>query len=349
VARRAGVSLTTASKAINGRNRVSDATRARVLRAARELSFVPNPMARSLISGRSGTVGLIIKDSLTQRFMARIMLGAEAALTEIELSMITADARGDTHRLRALAEMMRRRKVDGVLVIGDGNVLTPSISELIDVPVVYLYGETGRPQDIVHLPDDRASARAVTEHLLALGRRRIVHLTGPAGARAVVERQLGISGGLADAGLAPAAPVLMGEWSQRWGRAAAREVLAAAPDLDAVICGSDQIAAGVVDAVLASGRRVPDDVAITGFDDWPIFALETEPPLTTVDMKLEALGSAAVRDLFGVIDGRSVGGGVRLHTCSLVVRGSTTPAPSGGRGEPETAAQVTRAAVGRPG
>src|SRR4051812_22054750 len=77
VARRAGVSLTTASKAINGRNRVSEATRAKVLRAARELSFVPNPMARSLISGRSGTVGLIIKDSLTQRFMARIMLGAE--------------------------------------------------------------------------------------------------------------------------------------------------------------------------------------------------------------------------------------------------------------------------------
>jgi len=324
VAQRAGVSLTTASKAINGRSRVSEATRARVLKAARELSFVPNPMARSLISGRSGTVGLIIKDSLTQRFMAPIMLGADAALTEINLSMITTDARGDTQRLRTLAEMMRQRKVDGVLVIGDDNVLTPSISELLDVPVVYLYGETGRPQDIVHVPDDRASAREITEHLLGLGRRRIVHLTGPAGARAVVERQLGMNGCLTDAGLALAAPVRLGEWSQHWGRAAAREMLEAARDLDAVICGSDQIAAGVVDAVLASGRRIPDDVAITGFDNWRVFAMETEPPLTTVDMNLEALGSAAVRDLFGVIDGMPVGGGVRLHRCSLIVRGSTT-------------------------
>ena len=325
VARRAGVSLTTASKAINGQARVSEATRAKVLRAARELSFVPNPMARSLISGRSGTVGLIIKDSLTQRFMAPIMLGAEAALTEIDLSMITTDARGDAGRLRSLTGMMRQRKVDGVLVIGDNNASTPSISELLDVPVVYIYGETGRPQDIVHVPDDRASARQVTEHLLALGRRRLVHLTGPAGARAVVERQLGVEGSLVDAGLAPVLPARPGQWSQRWGRAAARQVFAEAPDVDALICGSDQIAAGAVDAVLASGRRIPDDVAVTGFDNWPIFAMETEPPLTTVDMNLDTLGSAAVRDLFGVIDGLSVGGGVRLHACTLVVRGSTDP------------------------
>jgi len=325
VARRAGVSLTTASKAINGQSRVSEATRSRVLQAARELSFVPNPMARSLISGRSGTVGLIIKDSLTQRFMAPIMLGAEAALTEIDLSMITTDARGDAGRLRSLTGMMRQRKVDGVLVIGDNNGSTPSISELLDVPVVYIYGETGRPQDIVHVPDDRASARQVTEHLLALGRRRLVHLTGPAGARAVVERQLGVEGSLEDAGMAPVLPARPGQWSQRWGRAAARQVLAEAPDVDALICGSDQIAAGAVDAVLASGRRIPDDVAVTGFDNWPIFAMETEPPLTTVDMNLDTLGSAAVRDLFGVIDGLSVGGGVRLHACTLVVRGSTDP------------------------
>ena len=96
--------MTTASKAINGQNKVSEETRARVLTAARELSFIPNPMARSLISGRSGTVGLIIVDSLAQRFVVPIMLGAEAALSEIDLSMITTDAHGDTARLRSLTD-----------------------------------------------------------------------------------------------------------------------------------------------------------------------------------------------------------------------------------------------------
>ena len=102
-------------------------------------------------------------------------------------------------------------------------------------------------------------------------------------------------------------------------------LLASHPDVDAILCGSDQIAAGVVEAVVRSGRRIPDDVAVTGFDNWPVFALETEPPLTTVDLNLEALGAAAVRDLFAIIDGAQVGGGVRLHDCSLIVRGSTDP------------------------
>jgi LacI family transcriptional regulator len=323
VARRAGVSLTTASKAINGQNRVSEETRARVLKAARELSFTPNPMARSLISGRSGTVGLIIADSLSQRFVVPTMLGAEAALSEINLSMITSDARGDHARLRSLADMMRQRMVDGLIVVGDNNVLTPSISDEFNAPVVYIYGETGQPGDVVHVPDDRAGGRLALEHVIELGRRRIAHLTGPRGTRAVGERVKGIRAGLKQHELSLVAPISHGRWSQRVGRATAEELLAAQPDVDAIVCGSDQIASGVVEALVASGRRIPEDVVVTGYDNWVTFAQETDPPLTTIDMNLEALGAAAVRDLFGVIDGEAVGGGVRLHECTLVVRGST--------------------------
>jgi len=325
VAHRAGVSLTTASKAINGQNRVSEATRARVLKAARELSFTPNPMARSLISGRSGTVGLIIVDSLSQRFVVPTMLGAEAALSEINLSMITSDARGDLARLRALAAMMRRRMVDGLIVVGDNNVLTPSISAEFDAPMVYIYGETGQSQDVVHVPDDRDGGRLALEHVVALGRRRIAHLTGPRGMRAVSERVKGIQAGLRRHGLRLVTPVSYGRWSQRDGRATAERLIAQHPEVDAIVCGSDQIASGVVDALVTSGRRIPEDVAVTGYDNWITFAQETDPQLTTVDMNLEALGAAAVRDLFGVIDGVAVGGGVRLHRCTLVVRGSTDP------------------------
>jgi LacI family transcriptional regulator len=92
-----------------------------------------------------------------------------------------------------------------------------------------------------------------------------------------------------------------------------------------VVCGSDQLAAGVSAALREAGRRIPDDVAVTGHDNWAVFALEADPPLTTVDMNLEELGAAAVRDLFGLIDGKPVGRGVRLHTSTLVVRESTGP------------------------
>jgi LacI family transcriptional regulator len=95
--------------------------------------------------------------------------------------------------------------------------------------------------------------------------------------------------------------------------------------VDAVVCGSDQLAAGVSAALREAGRRIPDDVAVTGHDNWAVFALEADPPLTTVDMNLEELGAAAVRDLFGLIDGKPVGRGVRLHTSTLVVRESTGP------------------------
>ena len=327
VARRAGVSLTTASKAINGQNRVSEETRARVLKAARELSFTPNPMARSLISGRSGTVGLIIVDSLSQRFVVPTMLGAEAALSEINLSMITSDARGDLGRLRSLADMMRQRMVDGLIVVGDNNVLTPSITADFQAPVVYIYGETGQSRDIVHVPDDRDGGRLALEHVVALGRRKIAHLTGPRGTRAVMERAKGIRSSLRRHELTLVIPIAYGRWSQRVARATAEQLLVEYPDVDAIVCGSDQIASGVVDAVVAAGRRIPEDIAITGYDNWVTFAQETDPPLTTVDMNLEALGAAAVRDLFGVIDGEAVGGGVRLHACTLVVRGSTVTPP----------------------
>jgi LacI family transcriptional regulator len=95
------------------------------------------------------------------------------------------------------------------------------------------------------------------------------------------------------------------------------------PDIDALPCGSDQIASGVLVALDERGRRVPGDIAVTGFDSWHVFALETEPQLTTVDMNLEALGSVAARDLFTLIDGGPRRGGIRRYACELVVRGSS--------------------------
>ena len=323
VARMAGVSVTTASKAINGQNRISEQTRQRVLDVARQLSFTPNPLARSLLSGRSGTVALIIFDSLAQRFAMPTMLGAEAALTDIDLSMVTADARRDPKRFRELAELFSRRKVDGLIVLGDNNAASPVLPRSIALPAVYLYGDPETAGTIAHVPDDFGGGALLADHVLALGRRRIVHLTGPRDTRAVRERVAGIQQRMSAAGVELVRPVTFGEWSQRWGAAAAGELLASGTRFDAVICGSDQIAAGVVAFLTAAGRRVPEDVIVTGYDNWPVFALESDPPLTSVDMRLEDLGAVAVRDLFAIIDGTPVEAGVRTHPCELVVRQSS--------------------------
>ena len=118
---------------------------------------------------------------------------------------------------------------------------------------------------------------------------------------------------------------MFGDWTQRWGRHAARSLLTAHPDIDAIFCGSDQIAAGVADALHHLGRRIPDDIALVGYDNWEVFAAESQPPLTTVDLNLQTLGATAVRHLFTAIDGDKSSGVIRCPA-RLVVRESTGPA-----------------------
>lgn len=323
VAQLAGVSLTTASKAVNGQDRVSEATRRRVLRAARQLSYAPNLAAKSLASGRSSIIGVLLRDPMVHRFALPIVAGAQAVLEEREFSAIVADARGDPARLADLAVMLRQRNVDGLLVVGDNQGQTPSITASAKIPCVYVHGATTNPRDVVHLEDDFAGAVTVVNHLVDMGRAQIAHITGPECSPAVQQRALGVAHALGEHGLRLVADIRYGSWSQRWARQAAREVLAEAPDLDAIACGSDQIAAAVLEAVVASGRKVPDDVAITGYDNWTVFAQETDPALTTIDMDLEHLGASAVSDLFSMMLGGRIGGGTRHHEGALVIRGST--------------------------
>ncbi|MEO6084749.1 MAG: LacI family DNA-binding transcriptional regulator [Umezawaea sp.] len=324
VARLAGVSVSTASKALNGRDEVAPATRERVQRAAADLSFQPNALARGLISGRTGTIGLLT-DELGGRFAMPILLGVENALANKQMSVLLCDARGDAIRRRHYISTLLARQVDGFIVLGDDNGLRPSLTHEIPVPVVYVYGESDHPDDLSVLADDEGGARLAVEHLVSLRRRHIGHITGPQTYRAARDRVTGMRRVLAEHGLAMAggAP-LHGQWSQRWGRHAARVLLATAPEVDAVFCGNDQIAVGVADVLSELGRRVPEDVAIVGYDNWDEFAADCRPPLTTVDLDLEELGTTAAGLMFDALDGRRQSGLVR-HPCRLVVRESTAP------------------------
>ncbi|GEL45332.1 LacI family transcriptional regulator [Cellulomonas hominis] len=322
VARLAGVSVATASKSLNGRHQVKAETRERVISAAEQLNFSPNVLARNLLSGRSGAIGLVTHD-LEGRFSIPTLMGAEDAAGTGKVSVLLCDARGDALREQYHVQALLGRRVDGLMIVGARPDPRPSLGPL-PVPVVYAYAPSEDPADMSVVSDNVLGGRVVAEHLIACGRSRIAVVTGDATYGAAHDRVAGVRAVLDGAGVGLTGEPLYGSWSEEWGRAATALVLAQHPDVDAIVCGSDQIARGVLDQLRESGRRVPEDVAVTGHDNWEILALNARPHLTSVDMNLEELGRRAAALLFDAIDGQ-VRPGTDVVPCRLVPRGSTGP------------------------
>jgi LacI family transcriptional regulator len=318
VAALAGVSAGTASKALNGTGQLKAETRERVRRAAEQLGFTPDSIGRGLSSGRSYTVGLITTDSFG-RFSIPVMLGAENALGAGEMSVLLCDSRDDPLREQHYLRTLVARRVDGIIVTGRRTDPRPPIAAPTHVPVIYAFTPSQDEDDISLVADQATGAATAVQHVLDLGRRRIAHVTGPADHHAT---QVRVAAAERTAGAALVGPSLHGDWSERWGRLAADLLLRRYPDLDAVTCGSDQIARGVCDGLRDAGRSVPQDVAVVGFDDWDVIALASRPPLTTVNLGLEALGRRAGELLLDAVAGRPSPGTTTMPT-RLVVREST--------------------------
>jgi LacI family transcriptional regulator len=323
VAQRAGVSIGTASKALNGGGKLSDETRERVVACARALGFRPNDLAQSLHRGQSFTVGAISNDSFG-RFAMPIMQGLEECLSDRSMSVFLCNAFDDPVREAKHVESLLGKRVDGIVVTGRrGDPRRPLQVHAPGLPVVYVYSQIDDASALCLLPDDEGGAALAASHLASLGRRRIAHVTGPERFEAVRLRRAGFQHALAQAGLAARPPVVLsGDWSESWGREAVERLLADARTApDAIFCGNDQIARGAVDALRERGVGVPDDVAVVGFDNWLIVAEACRPPLTTIDMNLQQLGREAGHRLIELIAGKRLAGTHRLP-CSLVVRAS---------------------------
>ncbi|MFG2074749.1 LacI family DNA-binding transcriptional regulator [Nonomuraea maritima] len=322
VAAAAEVSIGTASKALNGRGRMRVETRDRVLAAAERLCFRPNPFAQGLLAGRTYTVGLVTSDSFG-RFSIPVMLGAEDALDAGQISVFMCDTRDDPIRERHYVERLLARRVEGIIVTGRRTEPRPGIGRDLPVPVVYAMTRSADDSDVSIIPDDEGGGALAARHLMATGRTRIGHVTGPRSFEAARRRAQGMTTALGSAGLAPAGEILYGQWSEEWGRQGADVLLHESPDVDAVFCGSDQIARGVAETLRERGRRVPEDVALVGFDNWEPMALGCRPPLTTVDMNLGEIGRLAARHLLDAIAGDPAPGGVTIVPAGLVLREST--------------------------
>lgn len=322
VARVAGVSVATASKALNNRDQVRAETRQRVLDAAASLSFTPNPFAKALNSSRTGTIGMLTSD-LDNRFVLPVLLGAEDAFGAGSTSVLLCDARGDSIREQHHIKNLLAKRVDGIVILGRTTNSRPSITSTIPVPVVYAYAPSEDPADSSFTPDNAQAGVLAAGHLLDRGRRRIALINGEPSYAAARDRAAGVQQALTEAGLTlVGGDVLYGQWSESWGRQCAEELVDAHPDLDAIICASDQIARGALDHLRESGRRVPRDVAVVGFDNWDLLVEAARPPLSSIDMQLETLGRAAAEELSHAIRGGATPG-VRRMPVRLVPRESS--------------------------
>ncbi|MEV0900459.1 LacI family DNA-binding transcriptional regulator [Actinoplanes sp. NPDC049802] len=321
VAALAGVSTGTASKALNGRGALRPETRLRVQQAAEQLGFVANAAARSLQTGRTYTVGMITTDSIG-RFSIPLLIGAEDALGAGQMSVFLCDARDDPIREQYYLRTLLSRKVDGIIVTGRRTQARQPIGRDLPIPVVYAFISSADERDCSVVPDEADGARRAIRHLLAVGRRRIAHVTGPEHHHSAQMRAAGAVDTLAAEGLQLATPVLYGEWSEAWGRQAAGILLSNGADVDAVFCGSDQVARGLAEGLRGAGREVPRDVALVGFDNWDVMVDGCRPALTSVDMDLEGIGRTAAEMLLAAINGDPVHGH-QARPCRLVPRAST--------------------------
>ncbi|HYM79807.1 MAG TPA: LacI family DNA-binding transcriptional regulator [Candidatus Limnocylindria bacterium] len=321
VAREAGVSIATVSRVFNDSELVSDGTRRQVQDVASRLNYLPNGVARSLITSRTHTLGVLLPD-LHGEFFSEVIRGIDRAARQQGFHLLVSSSHAATEELMAALRLMRGR-IDGLIVMAPDVEASGAIrADAGEVPVVLL-----NPGDDVEVGEaisiaNHEGAATVVRHLLALGHRRIATVVGPERNVDARQRLGGYRASLENAGI-PLDPdlELTGDFTEFSGYAAARALLQLVPRPTAVFVGNDKMAVGVMGAVSDAGLKVPDDLAVVGFDDIEMARYLT-PPLTTVHVDAFRLGECAVEKLLRLTrDGQ---GPVRheVMPATLVVRGS---------------------------
>jgi DNA-binding LacI/PurR family transcriptional regulator len=332
VAAAAGVSRSTASRAINGGSRVSPEAQAAVDDAIARLGYTPNRAARSLVTRRSESIGLIVPEPdirvLSDPFFAYVIRGMNLALkdTDVQLVLLMAQP-GES--LSRIGKYLGNAHIDGAVVVSHHH--EDQLENLIvqsRTPAVFV-GRPFLPLKELNVVDTNnlGGGRLATEHLIAQGRRNIAHIAGPTDMTAGEDRATGWRQALEAAGLAPG-PMHGGEFTSAMGAYAMERILAEDPTIDAVFAGSDLMASGALRVLEHHGRRVPEDIAIVGYDNLGV-AETTEPPLTTVINPVSDMTRWATFELLyqlGYISEEDRYGGLDLD--GVVRTGNTTVLPA---------------------
>ncbi|MBC6461140.1 LacI family DNA-binding transcriptional regulator [Actinomadura sp. HBU206391] len=326
VAEVAGVHATTASRALNPKAQqlVNAETVRRVMRAAEELGYQPNPIARSLKTSKSSTVGLVIPD-LTNPLFPPIVRGIENVLESAGYSALIVNTDNDPQRERALIESLRSRQVEG-LIIATALLDHPLLQRLQeqDVKIVLINRRIENLRMPFVVGDDATGIALAVKHLVDLGHTRIAHIAGPQTTSTGVVRSRAFRHAIRDYGVVddPALIVECAHWSEGDGASSMRELLDRGTGCTAVVAGNDLIALGCYDVFAERGISCPQDISVVGFNDMP-FLDKLRPPLTTVGVPHHELGAEAARMLLDCIEEPQRHPRSLLLSVSLVLRDST--------------------------
>jgi LacI family transcriptional regulator len=332
VAREAGVSIQTVSSVLNGRHGVASETRRRVRETIEQLGFHPSDAARSLRSGRSRTVGLLIGD-VSNPYYAELSRGAEDAARARGYSMIFGSTEGQLDRISHLVRIFQDRRVAGI--VSSAGLAEPRADHYFEqlsaeTPLVQL----GRPLPSALLPqvvvDDLRGGYVAASHIISLGRRRVALITGPLRTRPGQLRLEGYKSALGDWHLPVLSELIIeGDFTYQSGYDAATRLAAVRPAIDGIVAGNDLTAIGAIACLKRAGLRVPDDIAVIGYDDAEIGRLY-DPPISTISQPKYQLGFRGVSLLLDRIEaiardpeGRAPEPIVEQLDCELVVRRSS--------------------------
>ena len=331
VANAADVHPSTASRALNEktRDKVSTATVARVLDAARRLGYQPNSMARGLKMSRTFTVGMLIPD-LTNPLFPPIVRGLEDRLREAGLTLVLANTDNDAGKERSLLEAMTSRRIDG-LILATAEPEYPLLAEIVasGMPVVLINRTTDDGLAPSVIVDDHSGIGQAVRHLVRLGHRKIAHVGGTQTVSTGLGRYHSFVSWMQTEGLEvdPRLVVFATWFQEEQGADAFSELFSKGADFTAVVCGNDLIALGGYDVLRERGLKVPDDISIVGYNDMP-YNDKFSPPLTSVRLPHYHIGSKAADILIEAIEHPGAHpADVRLRP-ELVVRASTAPPAS---------------------
>jgi LacI family transcriptional regulator len=329
VAHAAGVSVATVSRVYNGSHLVRDVTRRRVLEAAGHLGYTPHGAARSLITSRTNTIGVLLPD-LYGEFFSEVIRGIDQTAQRHGFHLLVSSSHDGRPAVEAALRSMRGR-VDGLIVMWPEMDAQTAVRNLPDgFPVVLLNSPVGPDAFDVITIANFDGAYAMTRHLLDLGYRRIAIVKGAEGNFDAAERLRGYAAALGDAGLAPDPELeLVGDFSEASGYQAVAELLSAGPPPRAIFAANDSMAIGALSALREAGLQVPGDVAVAGFDDIPMVRY-LDPPLSSVHVDISALGErATIRLLEAVREKEHHQRRAETLPTTLVIRrscGATAPA-----------------------
>jgi LacI family transcriptional regulator len=315
VARRAQVSVASVSRALNNLDNVSEQTRARVADAVRELGYVPHAGARSLSLARTNAIGVVLPD-LHGEFFSEIVRGMDREASSrgylLLLSNMHSGSAQSASALRAL-----RGRVDGLIVMAP-HLSDDEVAEALPSKTPAILVNTHSNTHAGIRIDNAAGARAVADHLVSIGRKRIIHIAGAVGNLDAQERAEAFRDALGDTGVQ--LETVQGDFSEESGEAAVASLLSNGAAFDAVFAANDMMASGALQALRTAGLRVPEDVAVAGFDDIP---LSRHLGLTTVRVRIAELGERAFERLLSMVENNETGGGLELHAPELIVRSTT--------------------------